>query len=382
MKNKIKNVLIMANYSNQTGFAWNNIYRLFQHLAKNFRQMNITPYISFSEVKEPITEDYFQDFEKIFCLQPKPTDLKELLQLHKVVKDHKIDAIYLTDQSHYGILYFFYRLWGVKRIMVHNRISVASPDDEPKEVFVKTAVKYLLARIPAINCDRTYAVSDFVKRRLVNKAKVPADKVKVILNGIDTDLFKPAPSQGLDVTRIYAGGRASRYKGFQYLFAAASTLVNQKNIRNFIIDYAGDGPDLEYLKEIVKEANIASFVNFLGETKGTSNLQNRADIIVVPSAWGDACPSAISEALASGKPLIATRAGGIPELVGSPDNAILVPHSNAEAIADALQRLLNDRDLAAQLSVSARRRATEALDIKRYHRDVLDAILKDLQISK
>lgn len=380
MKRKIENILIMANYSNQTGFAWNNIYRLFQHLAEYFKDNHVNSYISFSEIVEPVVEPYFKDFKEVFSLPPKPTNIKDLLKLKRIIKLYKIDAIYLTDQSHCSALYLLLRIWGVRKIIVHNRISVASPDDPLPENFIRASFKYLLARAPLINCDKTYAVSDFVKRRLVNKAKVPAARVKVILNGIDTNLFKPATSATSEVMRIYAGGRASKYKGFQYLFAAADILVNQKNIKNFIIDYAGDGPDFEYLKCIVREAGITPYVNFLGETKGTSDLQNRADIIVVPSVWGDACPSAVSEALASGKPLIATKAGGIPEMVGSTDNAILVPHSDAEAVAEALEKLLIDKDLAKQLALSARKRATEALDIKRYHRDVLDALLDDLQL--
>lgn len=379
MKTKVKNILIMANYSNRTGFAWNNIYKLFQHLSIQLRLRSITPFVSFSEIKEPVIEDDFKSFEEAICLHPKPANFASLITTLKAIRSRKIDAIYLTDQSHCDISYLLYRLFGVKKIIVHNRISVASPDDPLPENAFRAISKYLIARIPFINCDRVYAVSDFVKRRLVYKAKVPANRVKVILNGIDTTLFRPMPLPASDVTRIYAGGRATKYKGFQYLIEAANILVNQKNIRDFVIDYAGDGPDLEYLKNLANSAGIASYVNFLGESKDTSDLQSKADIIVVPSVWGDACPSAVSEALASGKPLIATRAGGIPEMIGSPDNAILVPHSDAEAIAESIQRLLNDKELAARISGAARTRATEALDIKRYHQDVLDAILDDLQ---
>jgi glycosyltransferase involved in cell wall biosynthesis len=368
MTGKINNILIMANYSNRTGFAWNNIYRLFQYLAANFREMNITPYISFPDIQQPVEEPYFKDFEEFLRLQPKPTSLAELKKLRSAIKKHKIDAIYLTDHNHYSALYLLYRLWGVKKIIVHNRISVASPDDPPREFSVKAAIKFFLARIPFISCDRTYAVSDFVKRRLVNKAKVRSDEVKVILNGIDTNLFKPSSPKDSEITRIYT--------------EAASILVNKRNIKDFVIDYAGDGPDIEYLRALVNDANIATQINFLGETKGTSELQKRADIIVVPSAWGDACPSAVSEALASGKPLVATIAGGIPEMVGSPNNAVLIPHSNSEAIADALQQLLSDSALVQRLSSAARQRAIEALDIKRYHQDVFNAMLEDLQLVK
>ena len=69
-------------------------------------------------------------------------------------------------------------------------------------------------------------------------------------------------------------------------------------------------------------------------------------------------------------------------MVGSPNNAVLIPHSNSEAIADALQQLLSDSALVQRLSSAARQRAIEALDIKRYHQDVFNAMLEDLQLVK
>lgn len=372
-------ILVMANYSNITGFAWNNIYELFNYVANYFIDKGDDCYISFAEISRPIDKEKFSGFKEYFILEPNSLNPNQLFLIRRVLLTKKIKVIYLTDQPHFSCAYFLYRLWGVKKIIVHSRVSVASPDAPLPETGIKGYIKWILARVPLFNCDKIYAVSDFVKYRLVHKAKVPNDNVEVILNGIDTEKFKPSTQNRSGVVKIFTCGRATLHKGFQFLFEAAFILVAEKKIKNFIIDYAGDGPDMDYLKNIVNEKNISSYVNFLGETTSTHELQCGAEIIVVPSIWGDACPSSVSEALASGKPLVATRAGGIPEMIGADNCAIIVPHSDPYAIASALENLIEDESLRSRLAVSARIRAVTALNKSNYYEKVISSLERDMR---
>lgn len=380
MSRAAKNILIMANYSNKTGFAWNNIYKLFGHISNTLSANGVNSFISFSQVQEPLSEQYFSSFKNYFTLEPNSRHAQELRKIRKIILHNKIDCLYLTDQPSYSIIYAYYRLCGIKKIIVHNRISVASPDIPSSEKGVRPALKWIIARLPYINCDRTYTVSNFVKMRLVNKAKVRPDKIDVILNGIDTTKFLPEKSNTTNTLNIYSGGRATKLKGFQYLFEAAEILIYKKGIENFVINYAGDGPDIGYLKDLVEKKKLSSHVKFLGEVPSTHELQNDADLIVVPSIWGDACPSAVSEALASGRPLIATAAGGIPEMIGGDKNAIVVPHSDAAAIANAIEKLIKNADLRANLSKAGRARAENTLNANRYYDDVIKALTRDLEL--
>lgn len=374
----------MANYSNRTGFAWNNIYSLFSFLANELKKYHVSVFISYSRVEKPFGK-FEKDFEGVFQLAPCSLKFGEISRTVLLIKREKIDSIYLTDQKPSSFVYFIYRLAGVKTIINHCRVSVPSPLPAKPEHGLRRIIKKTLRGMPFVNCDSIYAVSGFVKDRLVFKAQVPCDRVKVIRNGIDVDVFSSnnnALGNRRDCLKIFSGGRASIYKGFQYLFEAIYVLTNDMKVENIVVEYAGDGPDLEFLKGVVFKLGIGKYIRFLGEMPSTARAQMDADIIVVPSCWGDACPSSIAEALACGKPLVATSVGGIPEMIGDEANAILVPHADPIAIANALQTLINNPSLRSALGARARARAVAALEVHRYHNEVLSWLLADLGLKE
>ncbi len=371
------NLLIMANYSPCTGFAWNNIYGLFNALAGKLKSNdNICTIISFAESCNSASNDRFSNLTGTEYLLPNSLRIKQLYLFWKTVKEHKISHLYLTDQKHYHLAYLCYRLLGIKKIVVHNRISVASPDIPSKEFFLKRSIKSIMSRMPLVNCDHVIAVSEFVKYRLVHKSRLPSARVSVILNGINTKIYYPDESQSKSLKKtsdpivIFAGGRASIHKGFQYLFNAIQLLKEKHNINNINLKYAGGGPDLDKLKSLVNSLGISEQVEFLGELKNTASLQRSSDIIVVPSSWGDACPSAVMEAMACGKPLITTNAGGIPEIVGTNSSAIVVQYESSVEIADAIAAIINNSSLATSLASNARKRAVNNFSLDRYHEEV------------
>lgn len=379
---------MMGNFSNNTGFAWNNIYRLMQGLASHLDSIGIDSYISFPTLSQPISRE-FEVFRHHFRLSPNSLKISDLREMRRVIRDNSIRTLYLTDQKTTHPAYLFYRMFGIKRIIVHNRVSVASPDPSVKDAGLRPALKWLWSRVPGFSCDKVYAVSNFVKDRLVNKGRVPQSKIQVILNGVDTEKFKPHKTLNSvreaipedQKIKIFCGGRANRYKGFQHVFEAVRVIVEEKEAKNIIVDYAGDGPDLATMKRFVRENGLDPYINFHGQLSSTERLQTEADIIVVPSCWGDACPSTVAEALAAGKPLIATTAGGIPEMIGSKHNAIMVPYENPRAIAEALETLRSNPEYRDKLSVNARTRAVQALSLQRYHQDVIDNFVRDMKVS-
>jgi glycosyltransferase involved in cell wall biosynthesis len=162
------------------------------------------------------------------------------------------------------------------------------------------------------------------------------------------------------------------------LIYAADLLIHRHKITNFVIEYAGDGPDLMLFKDVVKTKSLERHFIFLGVLDSTRDVVCKADIVVVPSSWGDACPSSVSEALAAGKPLITTTAGGIPEMVGGESNAILVPPSDEKSLAGELAGLITNERKRKRLGVSARARAENALDEKVYYRTVITQLMAEL----
>ena len=375
------NILIAANYSNKTGYAWNNIYRLFDKIVAAFANENTSICVTFAELSPPIEQVQKRPSVSFAEWDPMDSSLSNTLKLSKIIKQKNIGYLYFTDLRYIDWRYAVFRLSGVKKIITHSRISVADPQPAPYEGGVKGLIKYLAGRVKPICADRVYAVSDFVRNRMLLKNRAPANKIIKILNGINLDAFTPSHPAPSDKLIIFTCGRATEHKGIHILMDALHFLRPLIPEDAIEVRYAGDGPNISQFQEKVNGLDISNIFTFLGELPNTRDEVKNAHILVVPSIWGDACPSSVSESLASGKPLIATKAGGIPEIIGSEQNAIIVPPGNHFALAIALLSLIKSPELRETLSVNARARAEDTLDQINYHRIVIDQLAVDFSLT-
>jgi len=143
---------------------------------------------------------------------------------------------------------------------------------------------------------------------------------------------------------VLAVGRLHRQKGFDVLIEAVTALRG----REITIAIAGEGPERSNLERQIETTGV--HVRLLGDRDDVANLLAAADVVVMPSRW-EGWPLAAAEVLAAGKPFVATRVGGLPELVG--DAAMLVESGDAEALAVAIERVVDDPALADDLAARA-----------------------------
>ena len=149
---------------------------------------------------------------------------------------------------------------------------------------------------------------------------------------------------------VLAVGRLAEQKGFGVLLAAAGAW-QQRDPRP-LVAIAGEGPLAGELAAAARRHGID--VRFLGARRDVPALLAAADLVVVPSHW-EARALIVQEALVAGRPVVASRVGGIPELTGE-DAALLVPAGDAGALSAAVQAVLDDPALAARLAAAARAR--------------------------
>jgi glycosyltransferase involved in cell wall biosynthesis len=169
---------------------------------------------------------------------------------------------------------------------------------------------------------------------------------------------------------VLAAGRLVPQKGYQVLLKAASRWQRRDPVP--LLAIAGEGPLAGPLAEQARSAGIA--VCFLGQRADVPALLGAADVVVVPSVW-EGQPLILQEALRMGRPVVAARTGGIPDMTGE-DAALLVPPGDQAALAAAVESVLDDPGLAARLGAAAVQRAGElpsagdAVDsvTRRYHR--------------
>jgi glycosyltransferase involved in cell wall biosynthesis len=158
---------------------------------------------------------------------------------------------------------------------------------------------------------------------------------------------------GLDDGRplVVAVGRLHPQKGYDVLFDAVARWEDRLQPPP-LVAIAGDGPLEAELAERVRTERLP--IRMLGRRSDVADLLGAADVCVLPSRW-EGSPFTAQEALRAGTPLVSTRAGGIPELVGT--GAALVPVGDPAALADAVVRVLDDPAHAAELAAAGRRQA-------------------------
>jgi glycosyltransferase involved in cell wall biosynthesis len=150
---------------------------------------------------------------------------------------------------------------------------------------------------------------------------------------------------------VLAAGRCARQKGFDTLLAAAVILQHGDPAPLVVI--AGDGPLAGQLAAQSRAAGVD--VRFLGQRDDVPALLAVADVVVVPSRW-EGQPLIVQEALRAGRPLVASRVGGIPALTGEA-GALLVPPDDPGRLASAVTSVLDDPVLSGHLATTASARA-------------------------
>lgn len=169
---------------------------------------------------------------------------------------------------------------------------------------------------------------------------VPADKLRVLHNGVDLSGFQPLPAPQRPVTTVLGLGRLTRQKGFDLLADAVG------RVPGLHLELVGEGEEAAALR--------AAGATLHGWVEDVRPLMSRADIVAIPSRWEGFGLVAV-EAMASGLPVVAAAIPGLDEVVG--DAALLVPPDDVDALAEALARLAGDAALRARLRAAGPARA-------------------------
>lgn len=218
--------------------------------------------------------------------------------------------------------------------------------------------------------DRIVAVSESIKQDILRYDKIEPLKVIVINNGVDTTKFNPEGKFrnirrefSISDNEIIIGfiGRFVPAKGLEYLIDAFSLL--NRELKNIKLLMVGEGSLLSSLKEKVQENGINEKVIFTGKRYDIPDILSAIDVFVMPSL-AEGLPNSLLEAMAMGKPVIATSVGGIPELIKDRLNGFLIPPGNSESLVASIKMLATDKHLASKIGKEARKYIKQNLSIQ------------------
>ena len=294
------------------------------------------------KVKRFTFRDLFEDFRQ----------LRVIFELHRAVQRHTIDLIHANSLS-------VALLGGI--VAKINRIPIL--------MHKRYATSYgILDRLCERLLHRVILVSEATRWDFA-----PASKQTLIYNGVDldafqasreevetlkTELFSERPNTAV---RVGVVTRITPEKGIHVLVSAMRELKGKIDVELLIVGgpyFERDVAYMDALKQEVADLGIADSVIFTGFLSDTRIVTSLLDIVLVPSIIPEACPRTIIEAMAVGKPVIATPLGGSKELV-TPETGILVPPEDASAVAEAIATLATDRERLTVMGEAARDRAVQ-----------------------
>ncbi len=234
--------------------------------------------------------------------------------------------------------------------------------------------------------DKIVCPSNSIKRELGRYSWLDRNLIEVIPNGVDLDYFHPGDSQaearvqfGLPSNGLVVGivGRLTHQKGHKLFLQAAKLLA--KSFPQVVFWVVGDGERKGELEDIAKELGIRERVIFSGYRTNLPLVYAALDILVLPSLF-EGLPNVVLEAMACGKPVVATRVGGVPEAVEDGVSGLIVSPNNHSQLAQSIKKLLYDRLLRETLGKASRRRIersfSSSLMVERVEKS-FSSLLKD-----
>jgi glycosyltransferase involved in cell wall biosynthesis len=286
-------------------------------------------------------------------------DIKAFFKLYFFIRKGKFDLVH-THSSKAGILGRWAAWLNGIRYIVHTPHG---------HIFYgyfgrgKTLFFIWIERLTALVTDKIITLTDLGIEEHMSFAIAPRRKFVTIPSGIDMDFFQ----QACDVSNkkkelqippnlkiIGTVARLDPIKGMAYLIDAMHEVL--QCFPQTVALLVGDGSERDALMDKARTMGIADKVIFLGFRKDVVQLLSIMDIFVLPSL-NEGMGRVILEAMACRKPVIATRVGGVPELINDGGNGILVPPQNAKLLAEAIMGLLCDPQKAERIAINGYRSA-------------------------
>ena len=271
-----------------------------------------------------------------------PRIINNWLYIRKMIKQRKPDIIhsFLPEGYFFGLL--------ALRSLFFKR------GQTPRFVMSRVSLNYYMQKHKILGFVERHILHNLGVARFVGNSKavctqlqeegIGPEKITLLYNGINlADFYTPRKIANKNKTlQLLAVGNLHLYKGYETLIQAASRLKHDEQL-DFVIRIAGrdEAGNLAKYQALLKKLTLSDNVIFLGNVDNVAALLGETDMFIHPS-YTEGLPNGIIEAMASGLPVIASKVGGIPELVQEGHSGYLCPPKDAEALAKSIASLAKD----------------------------------------
>jgi L-malate glycosyltransferase len=301
----------------------------------------------------------------------KRVDFKNIRELRRLIKVNEIDILH----SQGGRADFYARMSGRP---LRPEIKIVSTIATPVERYdvnpLRKAIYCFFDRLSERFVDRFLVVSEALRKTIIDGHKITPDKVIRVYNGIELNEYYPNNSDqssrqirneyGIGATDVAIGaiGRLVWQKGFEYLIKSLPEIAKTHPAIKVI--FVGDGPFRGSLENLCCQLGVEDKTIFTGYRSDIKEFLSAIDIKVIPSL-AEGFPMVTLEAMAMEKPIVATRIDGITEQITDGVEGILIPPRDPDALAAAINRIIEDKNLAHSLGSAARRRVEREFTVEK-----------------
>lgn len=274
--------------------------------------------------------------------------------LARILRAEKIQLIETFAHPNTALLSFLARRQGlVERVLISHHSTGSA---FKQRVLPGYALPFLR------RMDAHLAVAEAQRRYLVDVEGIPGERVHLIYNGVDAEQYRPAAPGECQAMRrelgvpgdalvLMAVGSLKPLKGFDALIRAATPVLRSRHDARLVL--VGDGPQRDPLQALARGQGIADQVVFAGLRDDVHAVLRAADVLVLSSRT-EVLPTVVLEAMATGLPVVATRVGGVPEIVEHERSAILASPDDESSLQAALERVVASPELRRTLGARGR----------------------------
>lgn len=288
--------------------------------------------------------------------------LRRLRQLARCFNEDDIEVVH-------SWLYLANAAAGILQLVSPRRALITSARNRKVHGRVNQIANAMAFRLS----DAIVANSSDVATYIAQRYWAPLSRIRVIVNGIDTQRFRPAASPDLDRPLIVTAGRMVEQKNHALFLRAAAQLRERLPAARFAI--VGDGPLAAVLQAQAADLELSDAVRFLGERGDIETILPTASMFWLTSRW-EGMPNVVLEAMACGLPVIATDVGGARELIDHGVTGFIVHSDDEAAFVKHSVALLGDSPSWKQAARAARAKA-ETFSLKRLV-DILESLYEEV----
>lgn len=279
--------------------------------------------------------------------------------LAKYIRDNDVDVIHINTNIMLGLP----MILAAKKTQrpVYCYIRESKPLSKIERMFIKYVNKFFVLNSEALK---------------IYSQDIPANRIEIVYDGLDLDQFHQIDSNAFldefnlrDYKLVGMVGRIITGKGHVEFAQAAQNVIKQCPQTKFVIVGAVKGDGAEYfddLKQYIAKHQLENHIVLTGWRTDVKQITAALDILVLPSTtFPEGLPNSIIEAMALGKPAIATDIPGPPEIIDHETTGYIVQPGNVDEMSERILTILQDSDLAKRMGQAGRKRAEELFDVRK-----------------